>query len=122
MTKMRQSIYYVLLVIVSAIFLLASFSKLSGNSMAEAGFTKIGLPIWFMYVIGIGELCGVVGLWIRPLFRYAYEGLFVVLAGAIVTTVAFVSVPARFFRWSRPSFSPSSCGCMARERAWPSDG
>jgi uncharacterized membrane protein YphA (DoxX/SURF4 family) len=97
MSKTQKITYTVLLVLVSALFLLSSFSKLSGNAMAEAGFTEIGLPIWFMYVIGIGELFGVIGLWTRPFFRYAYEGLFVVLAGAVVTTAVYVSALAAIF-------------------------
>src|ERR1700744_6391624 len=61
--------------------------------MDVAGFAAAGLPVWFMYVIGIGELAGAIGLWIPHFFRYAYEGLFLVLAGAFGTTLAFVSIP-----------------------------
>lgn len=88
MTKKQKITYYVLLVVVSALFLMAAIFKLIGSPMEIAAFASVGLPVWFMYVIGIGELCGVIGLWTRTFFRYAYEGLFIVLAGAFGTTLA----------------------------------
>ena len=97
MTKKQKIVYYTLLVIVSILFLTASIFKLIGNNQDIAGFTATGLPIWFMYVIGIGEICGVIGLWTKPFFRIAYEGLFVVLIGAFGTTLAFMGIlPALF--------------------------
>ncbi len=91
MTKPQKITYYVLLSLISALFLFSGYDKLSGDPMAVSGFAQAGLPIWFMYMIGIGEVLGAIGLWIRPLFRYAYEGLFIVLVGAVGTTFAFVS-------------------------------
>ena len=93
MTKKQKIAYYILLVILTLLFLFTAFDKLRGDPMAIAGFTQIGLPVWFMYLIGTGELLGAIGLWIRPVFRYAYEGLFIVLAGAIVTTAVFMPGP-----------------------------
>ncbi len=65
--------------------------------MAVAGFAKIGLPIWFMHIIGIGEILGAIGLWVRPVFRYAHEGLFLVLAGAFGTSLAFLGLAIALF-------------------------
>lgn len=95
MTKKQKIAYYTLLVILTALFLFTAYDKLSGDPMAKAGFAVAGLPVWFMYVIGLGELLGVIGLWIKNkvVFRLAYEGLFLILIGAIVTTVVFVSIP-----------------------------
>ena len=90
MTKKQKIAYYILLVIISLLFLSASIPKLLALPVEVQGFAQAGLPVWFMYVIGIGELCGVVGLWTRKFFRYAYEGLFIVLAGAFGTTWAFM--------------------------------
>jgi len=92
MTKKTKITYYVLLVIVCAVFLMACIPKLLGQPMVVSGFAQAGLPVWFMYCIGIGELLGVIGLWTRRFFRYAYEGLFIVLGGAIGTTIAFQSL------------------------------
>lgn len=93
MTKTQKIVYYILKGLLTALFLFSAYSKLSGDPMAVAGFTMTGLPVWFMYVIGIGELLGPIGLWVRPVFRYAYEGLFIILAGAIGTTCAFLPGP-----------------------------
>jgi uncharacterized membrane protein YphA (DoxX/SURF4 family) len=97
MTKTQKIIYYILLVLVSALFLVASYAKLTGNSGAEASFTMAHLPVWFMYFIGAAELLGVIGLWIRCLQIYAATGLSIILAGAVVVTAAFVSVPEALF-------------------------
>ena len=97
MTTKQKIAYYVLLVIISLIFLSASIPKLLALPIEIAGFAQAGLPVWFMYAIGIGELCGAIGLWTRAFFRYAYEGLFIVLAGAFGTTWAFMGfLPALF--------------------------
>jgi hypothetical protein len=97
MTKKQKIVYYILLVLVSGLFLVASYAKLTGNAGAAASFTVAHLPIWFMYFIGVAELLGVIGLWVRPLAVYAASGLFVILAGAIVVTAVFVSVPEALF-------------------------
>jgi len=97
MTKAQKIVYYILLVIVSALFLVASYSKLTGNAGAEAGFTLAGLPVWFMYFIGTAELLSVIGLWIARLQRYAATGLSIILAGAVVVTAVFVSIPEALF-------------------------
>lgn len=97
MTKTQKIIYYVLLVLVSGLFLVASYAKLTGNAGAAASFTMAGLPVWFMYFIGAAELLGVIGLWIDRLHAYAAAGLFIILAGAVVVTAVFVSVPEALF-------------------------
>ena len=90
MTKAQKITYYILLVLMTALFLFTGYDKLSGDRMAVSGFAAVGLPLWFMYAIGILEILGAVGLWFKGLFRYAYEGLFVILIGAILTTVVFM--------------------------------
>src|SRR5579872_4868634 len=97
MSKNQKAVYYVLLVIISGLFLFSGILKLLAEPMAAASFSMVGLPLWFMYVIGTGEVIGAIGLWISPVFRYAYEGLFVVLAGAFGTTLAFLGVPMSLF-------------------------
>jgi putative oxidoreductase len=48
-------------------FLMAGFSKVSGNKMQVEGFNKYGFPQWFRVVTGIVELVGaaalIVGYW-----------------------------------------------------------
>jgi len=90
MTKHQKIAFNILRAITSLIFLFAAYSKLTGNPQAIQGFAMVGLPVWFMYCIGIGEVLGAIGLWTRFGFRYAYEGLAIVLAGAIVTTLVYL--------------------------------
>ncbi len=97
MTKTQKGFYYALLVIVSAVFAFSGFSKVTGNPMVAAGFAVAHLPIWFMYFIGVAEIAGAIGLWIRPLAKWAAGGLFIILAGAVVTTAIYVSVSLALF-------------------------
>jgi uncharacterized membrane protein YphA (DoxX/SURF4 family) len=91
MTKKQKIIYYVLLVAVSALFLFSSYSKLSSDPTQVAGFAQAHLPLWFMYFIGAAELAGAIGLWLPKLQKWAVYGLEIIMVGAVVTTVIFVS-------------------------------
>ncbi len=92
MTKAQKVIFYILLVLITALFLFTSYDKLSGDPMAKAGFAVAHLPVWFMYFIGVCELLGAIGLWIPKLRNWAAGGLFIILAGALVTTLIYVNV------------------------------
>ncbi len=74
-------------------FLASGFPKITGDPMAAAGFAQAHLPLWFMYFIGIAEILGAIGLWVRrySLATYAAYGLWVILAGAVVTTLIFTT-------------------------------
>jgi uncharacterized membrane protein len=85
--KNQKTIYYVLLVFVSGLFVLSGLAKLLSKPAAVEEFTSVGLPIWFMYLIGISEILGAICLWIKKLFEYASEGLFLVLVGAFGATM-----------------------------------
>jgi putative oxidoreductase len=97
MSKKQKIIYYILLVMISALFLFSGVPKLLAEPIAVKSFTIAGLPLWFMYLIGIGEILGAIGLWIPRVFRYAYEGLFIVLAGATGVTIAYVGLLMALF-------------------------
>ncbi|MDE2037831.1 MAG: DoxX family protein [Patescibacteria group bacterium] len=97
MTTPQKTAYYVLLALVSALFLVSGVPKLLAQPMAVQSFAVAGLPVWLMYFIGAGEVIGAIGLWTRRFFRYAYEGLFVVLVGAVYATAVYVSVPMALF-------------------------
>jgi uncharacterized membrane protein YphA (DoxX/SURF4 family) len=55
-----------------------------GTAQMAEGFTRFGLPLWFMAFIGACELAGAVGLLIRPLATWAAIGLAAIMAGAVV--------------------------------------
>lgn len=94
MTKTQKIIYYVLLGMMSLGFIAASIPKLLADPQAVQGFAQAHLPLWFLYFIGAAELAGAIGLWIPKLFRYAAYGLWIILAGAVVTTIIFTTTPA----------------------------
>lgn len=92
MTTTNKVVYYVLLVLVSALFLFAAYPKLVADPAAVQGFAQAHLPVWFMYFIGICELLGVIGLWITKTQKWAAWGLLIIMAGAVITTVIFQTV------------------------------
>jgi hypothetical protein len=60
MTQRTRTIAgWVLSVLASMVFLFAAFPKLTGNPMAIEGFARFGLPVWFMYGVGVAEVAGV---------------------------------------------------------------
>jgi uncharacterized membrane protein YphA (DoxX/SURF4 family) len=91
MTKTQKTTYWVLLALLSLGFIAAAIPKLIGDPMAAAGFAAAHLPIWFMYFIGVCEILGAIGLWVPRLQKWAAYGLFIILAGAVITTAIFVS-------------------------------
>jgi uncharacterized membrane protein YphA (DoxX/SURF4 family) len=95
MTKIQKITYYVLQTLLSFGFLAAGFPKIMGDPMAAAGFAQAHLPLWFMCFIGIAEIAGAIGLWIRrySLSTYAAYGLWIILAGATITTLIFTTTP-----------------------------
>lgn len=92
MTKKQKIAYYVINVLVSAAFLFAAFPKLSADPQAIQGFAVVGLPVWFVYTIGILEVLGVIGLWIPRVARRAAEGLIIIMIAATIITAVSVSV------------------------------
>ncbi len=93
MTKIHKIIYYTLLTLMSIGFIAAGYPKVTGDPMVVTGFAQAHLPLWFVYFIGVAELAGAIGLWIPKLFKYAAYGLWIILAGAIVTTIIFTPTP-----------------------------
>ena len=60
MTQRARTIAgWVLSILASLVFLPAAFSKLSGSAAAIERFARFGLPIWFMYAVGVAEITGI---------------------------------------------------------------
>ncbi|MDE1874586.1 MAG: DoxX family protein [Patescibacteria group bacterium] len=97
MTKTQKAVYYVLLVLVSALFVFSGVSKLMAVPVAVQSFTIAHLPIWFMYVVGIVEVLGAISLWMRSFVRASAIGLYIVLTGAFVTTWIYVNFATALF-------------------------
>jgi uncharacterized membrane protein YphA (DoxX/SURF4 family) len=83
--KVLNIVLWVLQVGAAAIFLMAGFSKLSGDPLAVAGFEQIGLGQWFRYLTGTLEVTGALAL-LTPWFSGPGALLLVaVMIGAVAT-------------------------------------
>ena len=97
MSTTQKITYYILLILTSVLFLYSGYSKVTAVPEVIQGFQTAHLPIWFMYFIGVCEILGAIGLLIRKLQRMAAYGLFIILAGAIVTSALFVNMLTALF-------------------------
>ena len=72
--------------------------KLAGVPYLHSSFPKLGLPAWFGYFIGVCEVLGPVGLFVRPLRALAAAGIGIIMVGATyyhsVYTPIFQAAPA----------------------------
>lgn len=87
MTKTQKIVYYVLLVVVSVMFVWSGYMKVSANPVSVQGFTDAHMAIWFMYFIGAAEILGGIGLWLPKLQKWAVYGLEIIMIGAVIVTV-----------------------------------
>lgn len=85
---------YIAMSIVSLVMLMGAALKLSGNEVALQSFVDLGLPDWFGTFIGVCELLGAIGLWLRPTSRLAAMGISVIMLGAIYYHVMFPPIEA----------------------------
>jgi len=61
----------------------AGGAKLAGVPEVHRSFFILGLPPWFGYFIGVCEIAGAIGLFIRPLSAAAAAGIIVIMLGAL---------------------------------------
>lgn len=85
----KSRVQMVITVLLSLAFLGAGIMKLTGAEDMRQGFENWSYPIFFMYIIGICEVAGAIGLWLRR-FSFAAKICFIILmAGAMLTHLAF---------------------------------
>ena len=75
-------------VLMAALFLFASFMKLSGQPMMIEEFGTIGLGQWFRYFTGVLELIGGIAILLPAVSVFAAIVLLAVDAGALVVQIA----------------------------------
>ncbi len=80
--------------ITTLIMTLGGVAKLTGYPMAHEVFAQLGLPGWFVYVIGVCELAGAAGLWFRRTSVLAAMGIAGIMIGAIYYHMSFPPLPA----------------------------
>ena len=88
-SKLKTYGLWVLSGLLTAAFLMAGGSKVTGAEMIVQNFEKWGYPTFFLYVVGLTEIICAIGLWI-PRFRgLAALGLVGLMVGAVRTHLLY---------------------------------
>ncbi len=87
-------INYAVMAVVSLVMLMGGTLKLTGNEVALASFANLGLPAWFGTFIGVCEILGAIGIWLRPTSRLAAMGIAVIMVGAVYYHVTVPPIEA----------------------------
>lgn len=93
MEKVKAVGTWIMIVLLSAMMLMGGVMKLMGNPMVHESFATMGLPGWFGYFIGLAEVAGAIGLYLRFTSAWAAMGLLIIMLGAVYYHLVF-SVPS----------------------------
>ena len=74
---------WIAMAFVTVVMLVGGSMKLTGNPEVTATFATLGLPGWFALFIGICEIAGAIGLWLRRTSVMAASGIAIIMVGAI---------------------------------------
>lgn len=88
----KSKVQLVVTVLLSLAFLGAGITKLAGAEQASQGFEKWGYPIIFMYIIGLCEIAGAIGMWLRRFSYVAKICIIILMAGAVLTHLVFDTI------------------------------
>ena len=69
--------------IVTLVMLMGGAMKLTGNPQATQSFSVLGLPASFATFIGVCEIAGGIGIWLRRTSLLAAAGIAIIMLGAI---------------------------------------
>ncbi len=93
MSKAKAIVLWICIGLASLGFAAAGGAKLMGVEQVHMSFAIMGLPVWFGYFIGLSEVLGAIGLWLRKLSFYAASGLLIIMLGAIYFHLRFDEIP-----------------------------
>lgn len=85
---------WIAMAIVTLVMLMGGAMKLTGNELALKSFSDMGLPSWFATFIGVCEVAGAIGLWLRKTSVLAAAGIAIIMVGAIYYHIAYPPVQA----------------------------
>ena len=88
----KNKVQTVLTVLLTIAFLMSGIMKLTGAEQIRQGFEGWGYPIFFMYIIGLCEVAGAIGLWLRRFSYAAKVCIILLMAGAVLTHLVFDGV------------------------------
>ena len=87
-SRSKTIVLWILRILMAALFLFASYMKLTDNPMMVDEFNTIGLGQWFRYLTGALELAGGVAILVPSVSVFAALVLLAVDAGAFITQIA----------------------------------
>ena len=87
----KSKVQIAVTVLLTLAFLGSGIMKLTGADEIRQGFENWGYPVFFMYIIGLCEVAGAVGLWLRRFSYAAKVCLIILMAGAVATHLVFDS-------------------------------
>jgi putative oxidoreductase len=76
-------------ILLTIAFLMTGGMKLASNPQLVASFQTYGYPAGSHFVVGLFEITGAIGLFVRPFARYAASILVVISIGAVSTHIVF---------------------------------
>lgn len=88
----KSRVQLVVTVLLTLAFLGAGVMKLTGAEQARQGFENWGYSIAFMYFVGLCEVAGAIGLWLRRFSYAAKVCLILLMAGAVATHLLFDTI------------------------------
>ncbi|HTK64418.1 MAG TPA: DoxX family protein [Pseudonocardia sp.] len=81
---------WILQVLGAAIFIFAGYSKLKGDAQQIEGFEAMGLGVAGMYIVGVLEIAGAVGLLLPGVAGFAGICLVALMVGATIATIGMM--------------------------------
>ena len=88
----KSRVQIVVSILLTLAFLASGIMKLAGAEEAKAAFQGFGYPMFFMYVIGLCEVAGAIGLWLGRFSYTAKMCLILLMAGAVGTHLVFDTI------------------------------
>ena len=88
----RSKVQIGVTILLTLAFLLSGVMKLTGAEQARQAFEGFGYPTFFMYIVGICEVAGAIGLWLRRFSYTAKVCLIILMAGAAASHLVFDSI------------------------------
>lgn len=85
----KSKVQMVVSILLSLAFLASGIMKLAGAEEAVQAFQGFGYPIFFMYVVGLCEVAGAIGLWLGRFSCVAKVCLILLMVGAVGTHLVF---------------------------------
>ncbi|MBJ7536720.1 DoxX family protein [Marinomonas transparens] len=83
MDKFKKYGLWAIMALTALAFIAGGVGKLMGVPMMHQSFATLGLPVFFGYFIGVCEISGAIGLFIKKLSSLAAAGLALIMIGAM---------------------------------------